>query len=228
MVSGVVALMLEANPKLIWRDIKHILATTAIQIDQGNQQQRPPVRINGILVEPGWITNKAGLKFHNAYGFGLVDATAAVEMAETYQIGQLGEFNKDKYPELASGDLALSLQPNTLYQNTINQSSNGVIEAVRVKLYVESNHISDLSVALVSPSGTRSVLLSPFNAIDSITGDYIDLSSNAFYGEAIQGDWTIEVYDHLQDASAQGRQNSSASVTRLISWSLKLYGRETN
>ena len=143
-----------------------------------------------------------------------------------YQIGQLGEFNKDKYPELASGNLALSLQPNTLYQNTINQSSNGVVEAVRVKLYVKSNHISDLSVALVSPSGTRSVLLSPFNAIEGITGDYMDLSSNAFYGEAIQGDWTIEVYDHLQDASAQGRQNSSASVTRLSNWSLKLYGRD--
>jgi subtilisin-like proprotein convertase family protein len=77
----------------------------------------------------------------------------------------LVEFNKDKYPELASGNLALSLQPNTLYQNTINQSSNGVVEAVRVKLYVKSNHISDLSVALVSPSGIRSVLLSPFNAI---------------------------------------------------------------
>ena len=28
-VAGVVALMLEANPNLTWRDVKHILATTA-------------------------------------------------------------------------------------------------------------------------------------------------------------------------------------------------------
>jgi subtilisin-like proprotein convertase family protein len=54
----------------------------------------------------------------------------------------------------------------------------------------------------------------------------MDLSSNAFYGESIKGDWTIVVYDHLLNANSQGRQNSNASVARLSNWSLKLYGRD--
>lgn len=63
MVSGVVALMLEANPDLTWRDIRYILATTATK--------------NG----GSYVTNAAGHSFSNTYGFGRVDAKAAVEKA---------------------------------------------------------------------------------------------------------------------------------------------------
>src|SRR5207247_8031784 len=56
---GVIALLLEANPALTWRDVKHILASTARQIDAA----RPPVSVtlsNGSYVaEPGWTTNAA-------------------------------------------------------------------------------------------------------------------------------------------------------------------------
>ena len=74
MVSGVVALMLEKNPLLTWRDVKHLLASTARQIDVN----RPAIMLNEAVVEPGWITNAAGFTFHNSYGFGAVDAKSAV------------------------------------------------------------------------------------------------------------------------------------------------------
>ena len=32
-VAGVIALMLDANPNLTWRDVKHILATTSAKVD---------------------------------------------------------------------------------------------------------------------------------------------------------------------------------------------------
>ena len=32
-VTGVIALMLGANPNLTWRDVKHILASNAVQVD---------------------------------------------------------------------------------------------------------------------------------------------------------------------------------------------------
>jgi subtilisin-like proprotein convertase family protein len=122
----------------------------------------------------------------------------------------------------------MNIHPNNLYESTINQSISGIIEAVKVKIYIESEHISDLSFALVSPSGTRSVILSPFNAIESIQDGYFELSSNAFYGETMQGEWKIEVYDHLIDSNQQDRSDASNNVTRLNSWSLKLYGHDKN
>ena len=226
MVSGVVALMLETNPNLTWRDVKYILAKTAVQIDHGNQQKRPSIDINDINVEEGWTTNAAEFTFHNAYGFGLVDTKAAVELAEAYPSANLGYFKK--YGELTSGTLDMSIHPKSRYENTIHQSISGIIEAVKVKIYIESEYISDLSFALVSPSGTRSVILSPFNAIESIQDGYFELSSNAFYGETMQGSWKIEVYDHLIDSNQQDRSDASNNVTRLNSWSLKLYGHDKN
>jgi subtilisin family serine protease/subtilisin-like proprotein convertase family protein len=226
MVSGVVALMLETNPNLTWRDVKYILAKTAVQIDHGNQQKRPSIKIKGVNVEQGWTTNAAEFTFHNAYGFGLVDTKAAVELAKVYRSDNLGDFVK--YDGLTSSTLDMSIHPNNLYESTINQSISGIIEAVKVKIYIESEHISDLSFALVSPSGTRSVILSPFNAIESIEDGYFELSSNAFYGETMQGEWKIEVYDHLIDSSKQDRSDTSNNVTRLNSWSLKLYGHDKN
>jgi len=226
MVSGVVALMLETNPNLTWRDVKYILAKTAVQIDHGNQQKRPSIIIKGVNVEQGWTTNAAEFTFHNAYGFGLVDTKDAVELAKVYRSDNLGDFVK--YDGLTSSTLDMSIHPNNLYESTINQSISGIIEAVKVKIYIESEHISDLSFALVSPSETRSVILSPFNAIESIEDGYFELSSNAFYGETMQGEWKIEVYDHLIDSTKQDRSDTSNNVTRLNSWSLKLYGHDKN
>ena len=76
MVSGVVALMREANPNLGWRDVKLILAATARKTD---------------ATDEGWL--QSGIRygdfnkryhFNHKYGFGLVDGQAAVEQAEDW------------------------------------------------------------------------------------------------------------------------------------------------
>ncbi|WP_226470706.1 S8 family serine peptidase, partial [Luteimonas panaciterrae] len=84
MVSGVAALMLEANPRLTYRDVKYILATTARQIHPDQPDVRHPDDRGQVLV-PGWTKNAAGHAFSNWYGFGLVDATAAVTKAADFK-----------------------------------------------------------------------------------------------------------------------------------------------
>jgi hypothetical protein len=93
--AGVIALMLEANPALTWRDVKHILASTARQIDPGREAGRFQLNDGIYVTEPPWTTNHASpspFHFHNWYGFGMVDAAAAVSMAKDYTLGQLGTF----------------------------------------------------------------------------------------------------------------------------------------
>jgi kexin len=65
-VSGVVALMLQANPQLGWRDVHGILAATTSRNDPTSSL---------------WTTNAAGFIHNIKYGFGMVDASAAVEAA---------------------------------------------------------------------------------------------------------------------------------------------------
>ena len=101
-ITGVVALMLSANPNLTWRDVRHILATTSKQMDPdyGSRDGRnKQINLVGYTftdststaltdgasatrIDYGWQTNAAGYKYSNWYGFGLADATAAVAKAK--------------------------------------------------------------------------------------------------------------------------------------------------
>ncbi|MBO9497770.1 S8 family serine peptidase, partial [Thalassotalea sp. G20_0] len=76
LVSGVVALMLEANPNLGYRDVQQILALTARRIDDPNTDWTD----NGAH---NW--NGGGMHTSHDYGFGNVDALAAVRLAETWE-----------------------------------------------------------------------------------------------------------------------------------------------
>ena len=68
-VAGVVALMLEANPNLSWRDVHGVLAATATKTQPS---------------DPSWATNGAGLSHSDIYGFGLVNASAAVDRSKIW------------------------------------------------------------------------------------------------------------------------------------------------
>merc|ERR1712096_503294 len=59
MAAAMVALVLEANPSLTWRDIQHIVVRTA--------------KVANLRAED-WAVNGAGLNVSHAFGFGLMDA----------------------------------------------------------------------------------------------------------------------------------------------------------
>ena len=91
-IAGAVAVLLEVEPDLTFRDVKHILARTARSIDG----DRPATRISvgGVphVLQSGWTTNAAGYRYHNWFGFGAVDVDAAVDLAEEYEPDSLGVF----------------------------------------------------------------------------------------------------------------------------------------
>ncbi|HUL79408.1 MAG TPA: S8 family serine peptidase [Vicinamibacteria bacterium] len=193
-LAGIVALLLEANPSLGWRDVKHILATTARKVDP----DRAPVVLTlghgSYVAEPGWTTNAAGHPFHDWYGFGAVDAAAAVNAALSYPHGQLGAFVDTGW--LSSASLSIHIPDDDAAGATTSLNATGglVVETAVLVVGVAHTKMSELAVELVSPSGTRSVLKAPLDGL-SVSLNAMRLGSNAFYGEPADGAWTVRVVD---------------------------------
>ena len=193
MVSGVVALMLEARPDLNWRDVQQILALTAVPVDFSDDK---------------WARNGAGLWVSHDYGFGRVDASAAVELARNWQ-------------SLGPMDTVFRQQARTVTLDfgQIRSGSFTITEAFEVqfvRIGVQFNHSDwgDLRVELISPQGTRSVLSEPHpNANASGEPGSWTYLSTRHLGEMSNGEWRLEVTD-------DGGNGSGSWQT----WSLTLMG----
>ncbi|MEA9586581.1 S8 family serine peptidase [Xanthomonas sp. WHRI 10064A] len=197
-VAGVAALMLSANPQLTLRDVKYLLATTAVQVDP----QQPKVLYNGSVIEPGWITNAAGHRFSNWYGFGLVDAAAAVERAVHFTSLPAMQDTEWMAYDGKSSTIGGAGSPAKL---AIDISKSFKVEGVQLYFLGTHKDPRNLRVVLVSPSGTRSTVMTPFSTLDkSDEGVVVFLtSSNAFLDEPSAGRWTLEVADMLADNGKQ-------------------------
>jgi subtilisin-like proprotein convertase family protein len=213
-VAGVVALMLEANSSLTWRDVKHILATTADQIGSDSEFS---YTFSGIK-QYGWETNAANYKFHNWFGFGKIDAAEAVTVAKTYSADSRGTFVETSL--VNSGLINLVINDNGASAiSSINitkpSGSNDFVEFV--KLSVQFSHTVPKSVGLrlVSPDGTVINVMTPMTNIGTNPSSTVfDIGVAGLYGESIEGAWTLGVNDYIVD--------SNPGI--LIRWGVKVYG----
>ncbi|MGE8235531.1 MAG: S8 family serine peptidase [Stenotrophomonas indicatrix] len=218
MVSGVAALVLETNPNLSYRDVKYILATTATR----NHPNQPAVTLaDGRVLVPGWTVNAANRAYSNWYGFGVVNAARAVQVAENFQ--SLGPL-VDTGWRTTTRTVAIGNTTNAAARLTF-QVANGArnIESVQLGFRVNHSNTRQLQFVLISPSGTRSVVQPAFTAIGSGTGgvqrnftNWDLLSSNAFLDEAATGTWTLEVTDMGQAANAASRGNLEFFKIRVL------------
>ncbi|MGB6054082.1 MAG: S8 family serine peptidase [Burkholderiaceae bacterium] len=220
-VTGVVALMLAANPDLTWRDLRLILTRTARKIDAG----RAPVTLQldggAYIAQDGWTKNGAGLWFHNWYGYGLVDAAAAVAMAKTTISHLTGPMADSGWIDSeAAPSLPVPQDDPAGAVSKITFANPRTIEAVQVGVTIDGDaRLGDLGIELVSPAGTRSVLMNAHNAFQkSTTAIKLTLMSNAFNEEKANGDWTLRVVD------VNGREDAGRQAL-LRDWSLRVHGR---
>jgi kexin len=190
--------MIEANPDLTWRDVQRILTTTAEKNDPG---------------DIGWATNGAGYDINYHYGFGRIDAQAAVAFsaASTCDYAAVTNANGSSNPNLPILD-----NDTTGVSDTINIADNVIIEFVEV-YFTAADHTwwGDLEVTLTSPAGTESVLSEQTLLIDSDTNTWNNwrFGSVRHFGESSQGDWTITVRDLFEDDEGTFQ-----------SWSINIYG----
>ena len=216
-VSGAIALLLDVSPELTWRDVKHILATTARRIDADIEQVDAAFGLSTRTVRLPWTRNTAGYHFHDWYGFGALDVDAALALAHSYTPDSLGTFRQSGWFEAVGPvDIPDENASGATHEVTVRGlSPDADIEAVTLEVDIRHPFPNDLGIHLVSPSGTRSVLNQVFNETLAVQGmDRLRwrLLSNAFYGESPNGNWRIEVFDAAAD-----------DVGHLDAWRVRFY-----
>lgn len=201
-LTGAIALLLEANPNLTWREIKYILASTSTVDGYATGAQTHPLGLTlptGYDWDQKWITNAAQFKFHNAFGFGRINTDAAVTRALSLPTSPLalGTYTESNWAHSNTG-LTTPIPDNsaTGATDTLNVATALTIEAVQIKVSATHADISELALELTSPSGTRSVLVPALNALTGIPNFVNDVFlTNAFYQETTVGTWTLKVID---------------------------------
>lgn len=189
--AGVGALILEANPGLGYRDVQNILALSSRKIDDSHASWQE----NGAA---NW--NGGGNYVSDFYGFGLIDAHAAVRLAESWDLTTVGSFaNEDSLPYSVNLGGVTSLPESTTrtYNVVVSGESDFRIEWVELDIDISHTHPGDLVIKIISPSGVEHLLLdTPANgtaSADDVTGVRISKGS---WGENPNGTWTIEVTDN--------------------------------
>jgi len=220
-VSAVVALMLEANPNLSVRDIKHILAKTAKRIDPTNSGVSSASILPGntVVLDQGWVKNAANNWFSTWYGFGAVDATAAVTMAKTYTA---------YLPTVQSNSSTLHYLNNTTIPHTTSgvtmtfNMSQSFITVEQIILFTNLTTTTALTCnqfEVTSPSGTKSILLHAANGYSYDGVNYqgsinnARLLSNAFYGESAAGNWTVRFLDFCSSGTTTFASTDNQTLT---------------
>lgn len=200
-VSGVVALMLEANPNLGWRDVQSILALSAQHVGSAIDAGPQKSEAYGWTVNHARDFNGGGMHFSNDYGFGLVDARAAVRMAEVWS--ELGAAKVSANELSVSSSVTLNKtiadKAATSFETTIDKSV--AVEHVELTLNLTHSDVNQLRIQLVSPSGTVSEVLSAgVGAKESHINWNWTFGSQAFRGEDSTGTWTVRLIDTVTGA----------------------------
>jgi len=184
MVAASVALVLEACPNLSWRDIKYLIAKHAKQVDSTNSS---------------WVRNAVGLTHSIDYGFGLINAKGMITDC------------KSTYTNLSS---ELSVSASQIYNTLILDNTSRsfdisipeamTIEWVEVTIDNDSSWASDYEIELISPSGTKTILMTDESDVNQIGSSSwllrgFRMSTAAMIGEQSIGIWKVILSDNFDE-----------------------------
>lgn len=210
-VSGVVALMLEKNPDLGWRDVQEILIRSAKLVDAS---------------DPDWITaNRSShisgappvpFKFNHKYGAGLVDADAAMILSGNWT--NLSAQTSASVSSNTSTAIDASGGPNATITRTFTVPTSLRTEHVTLALNIPGIKKGRLQINLTSPAGTNSVFCEPHSDTDTVNGNEFEnwtFMTVRNWGENSSGNWTLTI------------TNSGNATGNLTASTLTVFGTQT-
>jgi len=232
---------MSANHALDSRTVRHLLATTARKTDADHAGIALSFEdASGEIVSydavPAWQTNAAGYNFHHFYGLGAVDVDAAVYKALFTGVSLPKQQITTWQTTTANVEIPDASLVGT--QSIISNEKELTVESVQVKLNIDHSRLRDLSIELISPSGTRSILMSARTGLlGGNDGGYTDavMLNTHFYGEQAKGDWIIKVLDtdkgtsytlgYNQQIGLIGFNSQNNEVAGVLKdWSIRIFG----
>ncbi|KAI3381376.1 hypothetical protein SNEBB_005173 [Seison nebaliae] len=222
LAAGIIALILEANPNLGWRDVQHIIIRSAT-LDEINPR------------DALWRINGVGRRYSHLFGYGLMNAKKMVDLAENWK--PIKEPAKVCIIKSERVGLIRNKHANSvvLFRIDVEDSCNyfderqkgknysmyelfngtesikavkpsNILEHVQIIYSGEQEQRGRLKISLISPSNTLSILF------DRRTHDHSNLpfdnwffSSLHFWGENPFGRWIIKVEYFDRDLYTKNR-----------------------
>ncbi len=201
MTAGVVALVLDANPTLTYRDVRYILATTARKNDPADSD---------------WVRNGAGHWINHNYGFGAIDVNASIAAALTHTNLQ------STVTRSYSRDVNLTdINDTNPAVITFSVPAGETMQLEFAELTVTNllGQVEDLDIILQSPMETNSTLTHTNQVLNYYGYDDIfaafTFGSVRYLDENSSGTWRLYITDN--------KDNSLGST--LDSVTLTLHGR---
>lgn len=214
--AGIVALMLDANPELTYRDIQHIIADTAVVTNFTNGSTYVMGAGFPLMGDSWWQVNGAFTRHSDEYGFGIIDAEAAVNAAltwsgsphmqvlDTYAVVPTdGAIPGAEFIEVPSGS------GSYLINNVLSYGGGGSLtipfcvkpeirlEAIEVELTMTGDWSGDVEILLISPYGTVSPLAMP--RPDPGSYNRYVFTTYKHWDELSAGEWTMQFTDWIPD-----------------------------
>ncbi len=227
LVSGVVALMFEANPNLGWRDVREVLATSAALTGSGIGRASG-FEVEGFTSQGSGTWNGGGHAISRDYGYGRVDAFAAVRMAEVWQLWTAvpKTSGNEQHVHVSTPENYSVPAFNGSAQPYLDVPTHLLIEHIDVTisfsfppfLYINEENVD---FALIAPNGTRFAFFRSADGNIDENGTW-DTSGGFTWtfgiahalGMVSEGRWVLEV---------SGRVNG-ANIGNITDFSLDFYG----
>ncbi|XP_034178755.2 neuroendocrine convertase 1 isoform X3 [Osmia lignaria lignaria] len=203
LAAGILALALQVNKDLTWRDVQHLIVWTS---------EYSPLREN-----PGWFRNSAGFWFNSRFGFGLMNAYTLVTASSNWTTvpGKIickVDVSRVIDKRLAYGDTRkLRFETEDECRSTGNEIT--FLEHVEIEVSLEYSLRGALQMHLTAPSGTNVQLLKPRRLDNSDSGfESWKFMSVASWGEDPRGTWTLDILDEIGPKENNGTIEAFALI----------------
>ncbi|XP_053639706.2 neuroendocrine convertase 1-like [Cherax quadricarinatus] len=201
LAAGIIALALEVNPRLTWRDIQHAVVWSS---------EWAPLSHNG-----GWTTNARGLKVNPRFGYGLLSAEGLVNTVRNWtnvpqqRICKASPTNRSG-ATLESGGWVLV----QFLSDGCHGGDDEVTALEHVQLIATINYTrrGALAITLTSPQGTQTSLLTQRESDRSNKGftKWAFMSVHT-WGENPAGVWSLNISD-----TSGGEENGTIGELELV------------
>ncbi|EDO40864.1 predicted protein, partial [Nematostella vectensis] len=185
LAAGVVALTLQANPELTWRDMQHLITRSTDQLQKD---------------DPSWKRNAAGFLVSNKFGFGLLNAHKLTTNALKWK----------RVPDQKRCEIEGPIPPVPLIKrnkevvlrvrtNGCEGSENAIkrLEHVQAIITLAHRKRGVLSIDIRSPRKTASRLLSTRPLDESASGiKNWPFMTVQMWGEDPKGEWEVVIRDN--------------------------------